>query len=101
MSRASSVPPDADPPAMRTPNLGRCNQSIRNSINGADRALRVIDQRPGTDRARQLNRQSIVGADRALRVIDPPAQTPPAPTDQNGEAWPITPLGRRDGVFHF
>jgi hypothetical protein len=44
--------------------------------------------------------QSVRGADRALRVIDSPPP-PAAPRDQTGEAWPITPLGRLNGVFHF
>jgi hypothetical protein len=52
------------------------------------------------DRARELNRQSVLGADRALRVIGPPAE-PPALLDDAGKPWPITPLGRLDGVCHF
>jgi hypothetical protein len=71
MSRASSVPPDAEQRAKRD----RVHEEVRRCVLGGDRALRVIDQ--------------------------PPDDPPPPPLDDAGDRWPITPLGRLNGVFHF
>jgi hypothetical protein len=54
-----------------------------------------------SDHAKRSIRQSVLGADRGLRVIDGGQPTPPAGGGDRGEKCPITPLGHLDGTFYF
>ena len=53
------------------------------------------------DESKRSIRQSVLGADKGLRVIDGGGRVPATPTNEAGEPWPVTPLGHLDGIFHF
>lgn len=55
-----------------------------------------------SDSAKRSIRQSVLGADRGLRVIEGggPSSPPPAGTD-TPDKCPVTPLGHLDGTFYF
>ena len=45
-------------------------------------------------------RRAIKGADRPIRLVSDPEGPPPVPKDDNGDRWPIMPLGHSDGIFY-